>query len=55
VLLAADVKHIAWSGDEGLQAALRQRRPGGSVSFAQVQDWKDQTVLNLGMPGVMPS
>ena len=49
-LLAADVKRIAWS-DVMKDFRLRYDSAGmgGSVSFALPQNWKDQTVLNLGM------
>jgi long-chain fatty acid transport protein len=49
LLLAADVKRIGWSG---VMKDFRMRYDsagmGGSVSFALPQNWKDQTVLNLG-------
>lgn len=50
VLLAADVKHIAWSGVmKDFKLRYDSAGMGGSVSFALAQDWKDQTVLNLGV------
>ncbi len=49
VLLAADVKRIEWSG---VMKDFRMRYDsggmGGSVSFVLPQNWKNQTVLNLG-------
>lgn len=49
VLLAADVKRIGWAN---VMKDFRMRYDsagmGGSVSFALPQNWKDQTVLNLG-------
>jgi long-chain fatty acid transport protein len=48
-LLAADLKHIGWSD---VMESFRMRYDsavlGGSVSFAMTQQWKDQTVLQLG-------
>jgi long-chain fatty acid transport protein len=50
VLIAADVKHIAWSGVmKDFKLRYDSAGMGGSVSFALAQDWKDQTVLNLGL------
>lgn len=49
VQLAADLKRIGWSK---VMKDFRMRYDsagmGGSVSFALPQNWKDQTVLNLG-------
>jgi long-chain fatty acid transport protein len=49
LLVAADVKRIGWSN---VMKDFRMRYDsagmGGSVSFALPQNWKDQTVLNLG-------
>jgi long-chain fatty acid transport protein len=50
VLLAADVKLIEWSGVmKNFQLRYDSAGMGGSVSFALPQNWKNQTVLNLGM------
>jgi long-chain fatty acid transport protein len=50
LLVAADVKRIAWSD---VMKDFRMRYDsagmGGSVSFALPQNWKDQTVMNLGV------
>jgi long-chain fatty acid transport protein len=54
VLLAMDVKRIQWSD---VMASFKMRYqtdgngmvPDGSVSFALPQNWKDQTVTNLGV------
>lgn len=50
IMLAADLKHIAWSD---VMQSFRMRYDstgmGGSVSFALPQNWDDQTVLNLGV------
>ena len=50
LLLAADVKSIGWA-DAMKSLNMRFDSTGytGSVSFAMPQNWKDQTVLNLGM------
>jgi long-chain fatty acid transport protein len=50
LLVAADVKRIAWS-DVMKDFRLRYDSAGmgGSVSFALPQNWKDQSVLNLGL------
>jgi long-chain fatty acid transport protein len=48
LLLAADLKYIEWSK---VMKSFRMRfdGPGGAtVSFTLPQDWKDQTVVNLG-------
>ena len=49
LLVAADLKHIGWSA---VMSSLRMRYDsaalGGSVSFALPQQWRDQTVLQLG-------
>ncbi len=49
LLLAADVKRIAWS-DVMKDFKLRYDSAGvgGSVSFALPQNWKDQTVTSVG-------
>jgi long-chain fatty acid transport protein len=50
VLLAADLKHIAWSSVmNDFKLRYDSAGMGGSVSFALPQHWKDQTVLNLGL------
>lgn len=50
LLLAADLKHIAWSSVmKDFRLRYDSAGMGGSVSFALAQDWKDQTVLNLGL------
>jgi long-chain fatty acid transport protein len=50
LLLAADVKRIAWSD---VMQSFRMRydsaQMGGSVNFSLPQNWQDQTVLNLGV------
>lgn len=52
LLLAADVKRIGWAG---VMKDFRMRFDStavpfdGSVSFALPQNWKDQTVTNLGL------
>ena len=49
VLLAADVKSIAWSDVmKSFNMRYDSAGMGGSVSFSMPQNWKDQTVLNLG-------
>ena len=48
-LLAADVKHIAWSDVMGrFRMRYDSQGMGGTVSFALPQQWRDQTVLQLG-------
>ncbi len=50
VLVAADVKNIAWSSVmSDFKLRYDSAGMGGSVSFALPQNWKDQTVLNLGL------
>lgn len=50
LLLAADLKHIAWSSVmKDFRLRYDSAGMGGSVSFALAQNWKDQTVLNLGL------
>lgn len=50
LLLAADVKQIAWSDSmKNFRLRYDSAQMGGSVGFALPQDWKDQTVLNLGL------
>jgi long-chain fatty acid transport protein len=48
-LLAADLKRIAWSDVmKDFKMRYDSAGIGGSVSFALPQNWKDQTVVNLG-------
>jgi len=50
LLLAADLKYIGWSDAmQSFKMRYDSAGMGGSVSFALPQNWKDQTVLNLGM------
>jgi long-chain fatty acid transport protein len=50
ILLAADLKYIGWADAmKSFKMRYDSSGMGGSVSFAMQQDWKDQTVLNLGM------
>jgi long-chain fatty acid transport protein len=48
LLLAADLKYIGWA-DSMKSFKMRFDSAMGSANFAMQQDWKDQTVLNLGM------
>ncbi len=49
VLVAADLKSIAWSETmKNFKMRYDSAGVGGSVSFTLPQNWKDQTVLNLG-------
>jgi long-chain fatty acid transport protein len=49
LLLAADVKYIGWADSmKSFKMRYDSSGMGGSVSFALPQNWKDQTVLNLG-------
>lgn len=50
LLIAADVKSIGWS-DVMKNFSMRYDSAGmgGSVSFALPQNWKDQTVFNIGL------
>ena len=49
LLVAADVKRIGWSDVmESFKMRYDSAGLGGSVSFAMPQNWKDQTVFNLG-------
>jgi long-chain fatty acid transport protein len=48
LLLAADVKYIGWA-DSMKSFNMRFDSAMGSASFTVPQNWKDQTVLNLGM------
>jgi long-chain fatty acid transport protein len=50
LLLAADLKYIGWADAmKSFKMRYDSSGMGGSVSFAMPQEWKDQTVLNLGM------
>jgi long-chain fatty acid transport protein len=50
LLVAADIKSIGWSEVmKSFKMRYDSAGMGGSVSFALPQNWKDQTVLNLGM------
>ena len=54
VLLAADVKRIAWSDVmQDFKLRYDSAGMGGSVSFALPQHWKDQTVTSLGVAWAM--
>lgn len=47
--LVADVKHIGWSKVmESFKMTYDSQVMGGSVNFTLPQDWKDQTVIQLG-------
>jgi long-chain fatty acid transport protein len=49
LLIAADLKHIQWSGVmDSFRLRYDSAGLGGSVSFALPQHWKDQTVLEVG-------
>jgi long-chain fatty acid transport protein len=50
LLLAADVKYIGWADSmKSFNMRYDSAGMGGSVNFTMPQDWKNQTVLNLGM------
>jgi len=50
LLLAADLKYIGWADSmKSFRMRYDSSMGNGSVSFAMPQNWKDQTVLNLGM------
>jgi long-chain fatty acid transport protein len=50
LLLAADLKYIGWADSmKDFRLRYDSAQMGGSVSFALPQNWKDQTVLNLGL------
>lgn len=50
LLLAADIKYIGWADSmKSFKMRYDSSMGNGSVSFAMPQNWKDQTVLNLGM------
>jgi len=50
LLLAADVKYIGWADSmKSFKMRYDSSTPGmGSIAFTMPQNWKDQTVLNLG-------
>lgn len=49
LLLAADVKYIGWADSmKSFNMRYDSAQMGGTVNFAMPQNWKDQTVLNLG-------
>jgi long-chain fatty acid transport protein len=48
--IAGDLKRIAWSKVmKDFRLQFDSAGMGGSVAFALPQDWKDQTVINLGV------
>jgi long-chain fatty acid transport protein len=50
LLLAADLKYIGWADSmKSFRMRYDSSGMGGSVSFTMPQEWKDQSVLNLGM------
>ena len=51
LLLAADIKRIGWNSVmKSFKMRYDSASPGmGSISFAMPQNWKDQTVVNLGL------
>lgn len=50
ILVAADLKNIAWSDVmKDFKMRYDSAGMGGSVSFALPQNWKDQTVTNVGI------
>lgn len=50
LLLAADLKYIGWADSmKSFRMRYDSAQMGGSVSFAMPQNWKDQTVLSLGL------
>ncbi len=50
LLLAADVKYIGWADVmKDFKLQYDSSMGNGSVSFALPQNWRDQTVLNLGV------
>jgi long-chain fatty acid transport protein len=50
LLLAADLKYLGWSDSmKSFKMRYDSSIITGSVDFAMQQEWKDQTVLNLGM------
>ena len=54
LMVAADVKRIAWSDVmQNFRMRYDSAGMGGSVSFALPQNWKDQTVTNIGLSYAM--
>jgi long-chain fatty acid transport protein len=50
LMLVADIKSIGWAEVmKGFKMRFDSAGMGGSVSFELPQNWKDQTVLNLGL------
>jgi long-chain fatty acid transport protein len=50
LMVAADLKSIGWAEVmKGFKMRFDSAGMGGSVSFELPQNWKDQTVLNLGL------
>ena len=50
LLLAADLKYIGWADSmKSFRMRYDSSGMGGSVNFTMPQEWKDQSVLNLGM------
>jgi long-chain fatty acid transport protein len=50
LLLAADLKSIGWASSmKSFKMRFDSAGMGGSVNFELPQNWKDQTVLNLGL------
>ena len=50
LLVAADVKRIGWAGVmKDFKLRYDSAGLGGSVSFALPQNWKDQSVTNIGL------
>lgn len=50
LMVAADIKRIGWAGVmKDFRLRYDSSGMGGSVSFALPQNWKDQTVVNLGL------
>jgi long-chain fatty acid transport protein len=50
LMLVADIKSIGWAEVmKGFKMRFDSAGMGGSVSFELPQNWKDQTVVNLGL------
>lgn len=50
LLLAADLKYIGWADSmKSFKMRYDSSGMGGSVNFDMAQNWKDQTVFNLGL------
>ena len=50
LLLAADLKYIGWADSmKSFRMRYDSAQMGGTVSFSLPQNWRDQTVLSLGM------